>query len=664
MRRWSLPLWLLFGLAVLAASPSDARSRGQTVRVAVFNYYPAIFQDHDGTVKGFYVDLLAEIARQENLRIEYVPGSWSEGLERLKSGEVDLLTSVARTAERSVVMDFGQVPLLTVWGELYVPAASSLDSIQEVDGKKIAVMTNDFNARHFIELVQKFGFHCDFIEEPSFEQVFQAVRQGRADGGVANVVFGAAKHADYGLKATEVIFNPFDIYFTVAKDRNGELLATLDHYLDSWRTQGDSLYHQARLKWSRGAAAPTEVLPAWVFQAAAGLALLVAAGLVFILLLRRQVRLKTEALVQRKARLQESNDMVHLLLNSTAEAIFGLDLQGRCTFCNAACLRMLGYAAPEQLIGKPMDDLIHLSRGDETAGELNFCAIASGLKLGKEFHVDLALLRRVDGTSFAAEYWSYPIRREGQVLGAVVTFIDITERKRAEAALHQKNAELERFVYTVSHDLKSPLVTVKSFLGLLAQDLAANDGPEIEKDMSYLNAAAETMNNLISDLLLLSRAGRELGPAVEIAFQELVRQTLAALAGRFVDLAAEIRLVDEAVPLYGDPVRLGQIWSNLIENAVKYRGNSPLKLQIGVETQGQERVFFVCDNGVGIAPADREKIFGLFEQLDRRSEGSGLGLSLVQKIVESYQGRIWVESAGLGQGSCFKFTLPKAVKPN
>lgn len=664
MRGWALPLGLLLGLAVLAAVPSAAgEGLPRTVRVAVFNYYPAIFQDADGTVKGFYVDLLAEIAGQENLRVEYVPGSWSEGLERLQRGEVDLLTSVARTREREAAMDFGQVPLLTVWGELYVPAASNLDSIPKVAGKKIAVMTSDFNAQNFITLVRKFGFHCEFVEEPSFDQVFEAVRQGRADGGVANVVYGAARHGDYGLKASGVIFSPFEIYFAVAKGRNNELLATLDHYLNSW-SQGDSPYYRARLKWYLGTVGATAGLPTWVYQLAAGFALLTIAALVFILLLRRQVRLKTEALVQREARLQESSDLVRLLLDSTAEAIFGLDLQGRCSFCNAACLRLLGYAAPEQLIGTPMHQLIHPRRRDGAALEAEEDALAQGLALGEEIHGDQELLWRADGSSFPAEYWCYPIRRQGQVLGAVVTFIDITDRKRAEAALQQKNTELERFVYTVSHDLKSPLVTITSFLGLLAQDLAANDGPEIEKDMNYLTTAAETMSKLIDELLLLSRAGRQLGPAVEISFQDLVRQTLDSLAGRFVDLDVEIKLADAADPLYGDPVRLGQVWSNLIENAVKYRGDSPLTIRIGEDIQGRERVFFVGDNGVGIAPADQEKVFGLFEKLDRRSEGSGLGLALVKKIVESYQGRIWVESAGPGQGSCFRFTLPQAVEPN
>ncbi len=115
--------------------------------------------------------------------------------------------------------------------------------------------------------------------------------------------------------------------------------------------------------------------------------------------------------------------------------------------------------------------------------------------------------------------------------------------------------------------------------------------------------------------------------------------------------------------LFGDRPRLVEIWQNLVENAVKYMGEQPApRLTIGLERQGEETVFFVCDNGMGIDPRYHDKIFGIFEKLDPKSEGTGIGLAIVKRIVELYQGKIWVESAGLGQGACFRFTLPGAVK--
>lgn len=655
MRVLGRALLLLLGLTLALTTPVPAREPApQVVRVGVFNYYPAIFLDADGVVKGFYVDMLAEIARREGWRIDYVPGSWSQGLERLKAGEVDVLTSVAKTGERAEFMDFGGTPLLTVWGELYVPQASTLGSIADLEGKTIAVMKGDFNARNFIELVQKFGVRCEFVHLPSFDQVFEAVAQGRADGAVANMVFGSARHREYGLKATGVMFNPFDIYFAVAKGRNGELLATFDRYLETWRADGNSVYHQARLRWNQGLSPGAPGSP-WMARLASAGGVVLLGGLGFILWTRQHTSRK---LAQREARLQESTDMIRLLLDSTGEAIFGLDREGKATFCNAACLRLLGYDHAERLIGHNMHALLHHSRADGSPMAQDDCPIYQALRLGKGVHMDDGVFRRADGSGFPVECWSYPIRREGEWLGSVVTFIDISQRKQAEAALKQKNTELERFVYTVSHDLKSPLVTIKSFLGLLQQDLANNAVEDIDKDLAYLKGAADSMDRLISELLQLSRAGRELAPPVELGFQQVVNQSLAALAGYLVDPSIQINLAQQDVTLFGDPVRLGQIWSNLIENAVKYQGDRPLSLDIGFETVGGELVFFVRDNGIGIEPCNTEKVFGLFEKLDGRSEGSGLGLALVKKIVELYQGRIWVVSDGLGQGSCFRFTLP------
>ncbi|RQW88905.1 MAG: hypothetical protein EHM79_04785 [Geobacter sp.] len=145
-------------LLILLSSATLYAAEQRVLSVGAFNYYPAIFKDSDGAVKGFYVDALSEFGRRENVRFEYVYGSWSEGLERIKTGKVDLLTSVVYTDDRAKFLDYGTIPLLTVWGELYMPLSSEIFGIRGVQGAKIAVMKGDFNARHFIELVNKKPF--------------------------------------------------------------------------------------------------------------------------------------------------------------------------------------------------------------------------------------------------------------------------------------------------------------------------------------------------------------------------------------------------------------------------------------------------------------------------------------------------------------------------
>jgi len=239
---------------------------------------------------------------------------------------------------------------------------------------------------------------------------------------------------------------------------------------------------------------------------------------------------------------------------------------------------------------------------------------------------------------------------------------DITDRKRAEVALQEKNAELERFLYTASHDLKSPVVTIRTFLGYLEQDTAAGDAGRIEKDLRFIRAATDKMGQLLEELLEVSRVGRVVSPPVSITLKKLVEDALGAVAGRVAERGVTVKVGDTDMLLRGDRHRLAEIWQNLVENACKFMGDQKEpRVEIGVETRGAETVFFVRDNGIGIDPRYHAKVFNLFEKLDPRAEGTGLGLALVKRIVELHQGRIWVESLGQGQGACFCFTLPGAV---
>lgn len=252
---------------------------------------------------------------------------------------------------------------------------------------------------------------------------------------------------------------------------------------------------------------------------------------------------------------------------------------------------------------------------------------------------------------------------DGTQLGLVGISRDITERKEKEREIEAKNAELERFIYTVSHDLKSPLVTITSFLGYLETDIKIADVARIQQDIGYIRTAADKMGQLLSELLELSRVGRVIANPVLVDFQELVREALQLVAGHISERGVQVTVAQTPLLLHADRSRLVEIWQNLVENAVKYMGDQPRPcIEIGVELQGETPLFFVRDNGLGVEARYAEKIFGLFEKLDRQSEGTGLGLALVKRIVEMYGGTIRVESEGPGHGSCFRFTLPEALK--
>jgi signal transduction histidine kinase len=240
--------------------------------------------------------------------------------------------------------------------------------------------------------------------------------------------------------------------------------------------------------------------------------------------------------------------------------------------------------------------------------------------------------------------------------------LDVTERTLAEEELQKKNAEIEQFMYTVSHDLRSPLVTIKTFMGYLEKDLNEGDREQLAQDIQYIHGAADKMKLLLDELLEFSRIGRLETPPVTILYRDVLNDVLKTLAGVITEHAVDIHLPDTDLELFGEHTRLCQLWQNLIENAIKYRHNiSNPQIELGVQQVNGETVFSVSDNGIGIDPLYHGKIFGIFEKLDPKSPGAGLGLSMVQRIVENYGGRIWVESDGNCTGSCFRFTLPRVL---
>ena len=269
------------------------------------------------------------------------------------------------------------------------------------------------------------------------------------------------------------------------------------------------------------------------------------------------------------------------------------------------------------------------------------------------------------------EGFVYPIKDErGCIQQVVLIHNDISERVQAEAErealigeLETNNAELERFTYTVSHDLKSPLITIQGFLGFLEQDARAGNVERVQADIARISAAAQRMEQLLSELLELSRIGRMVNPSEQVSFEELAQEALYMMEGRLDQRGVEARIAPELLrpdgpTVYGDRPRLREVLDNLVDNAIKFMGSQPHpQVEIGVRHDEKERVFYVRDNGMGIDPPYHEKVFGLFEKLDAETDGSGVGLAIVKRIVQVHGGRVWVESEGAGQGSTFCFTL-------
>jgi signal transduction histidine kinase len=242
---------------------------------------------------------------------------------------------------------------------------------------------------------------------------------------------------------------------------------------------------------------------------------------------------------------------------------------------------------------------------------------------------------------------------------------EIAEREKAEKEreelinqLKLKNQELDRFAIAVSHDLKTPLITIAGYLGYLEKDMLAGNKERVSKNIGQINDAAKSMGKLVDEILDLSRIGRIHNPPRAVSFEDVVQEALKAAKGLLKANHVQVKVGSGFPIIYCDFTRIVQVVQNLITNAVKFMGKQidPL-IEINAEEKGSEFVFFVRDNGMGIDPKYHEQIFGLFNKLNADTEGLGIGLGIVKRIIEVHGGRIWVESE-LGKGASFYFTLP------
>jgi PAS domain S-box-containing protein len=359
--------------------------------------------------------------------------------------------------------------------------------------------------------------------------------------------------------------------------------------------------------------------------------------------------------------LRRAEENYRNIVENSAHGIFQSTPAGKYLSINSALARIYGYDSPEQFINSiseiPRQVYVEREERDRFMQALE-----------KEGHIYgfESRNRKKDGSIIWVSSNAHSVKDDaGNILYFEGTVEDITQRKEAEAErerllseLASKNAELERFVYTVSHDLKSPLVTIVGFLGYLEDDFQSGNMDALHKDVERIYRAAFKMQDLLQDLLDLSRIGRMMNPSESIPFNTLVDEALELTEGRLHERGVEVQVQPNLPFVYGDAKRLLELIQNLIDNAAKYMGDQPQpRIEIGFDGFEDGRpIFFVRDNGIGVAPEHHDQIFGLFNKLDPNVEGTGVGLALVKRIVEYHGGRIWVKSEA-GKGSTFLFTL-------
>ncbi|MCF7797374.1 MAG: transporter substrate-binding domain-containing protein [Lentisphaeria bacterium] len=291
-----LSLYLTLLLLLSLVFPHELLStENPTIRVGIYQNNPKIFIDESGNPSGIFVDILRQIALENDWSIHYVPGEWYECLERLESGEIDLMPDVAWSKERAEIYDFNEETVLNNWGQIYVPHDSEIETIPQLQGKTIAVMRGDYSYAEFRQNLADFGVSCKFLEVNSFEEVFQTLDAHEADAGIISRFFGIVDQRDHQVNATSIMCCPARLLFAVTKGDPKLLLSPIDASLATMKQYDNSIYYVAISRWLDR---PVEWhWPLWARYFLVFLAGVLAALIVAAITLKLQVRKITNELL-------------------------------------------------------------------------------------------------------------------------------------------------------------------------------------------------------------------------------------------------------------------------------------------------------------------------------------------------------------------------------
>ena len=363
--------------------------------------------------------------------------------------------------------------------------------------------------------------------------------------------------------------------------------------------------------------------------------------------------------------------MLSTVVDQSPVSVLITDPRGVIEYVNPHFSAVTGYDAHE-VIGRPAG----LIRSGETPPAVYkelWATIAGGRQWRGEFKN-----RKKNGDVHWEVVAISPIIDDAQqIVHYVSVKEDITFRKEAETriseanrALEQQaqqlravNAELEQFAYVASHDLRQPLRMVTSYLSLIERRLGDRLDEDLKTFFDFAIGGARRMDQLILDLLDYSRTGRRNTPFTPVDLAQAVAGSLADLEVAIAEAKAVVTVEDDLPTVLGEQLELTRLFQNLIGNAIKYRApDRAPRIAVECGPEADEWVVTVRDNGIGIAPEDRERAFMIFQRLVGHDayEGTGIGLAVCRKIVENHGGRIWIEDGTAGAGSCFRFTLPKA----
>ena len=333
---------LLATMAVCVLAASQANGEQRKVRVAIYQNAPKVFWEEDGRPQGFWIELTDAIAAAENWSVEYVPGTWPQGRERLEAGEVDLLVDVGYSEERAEFYDFNKIVVLNNWAQLYVRDGKTVDTLFDLADMRVAVLRGDISYGEFSETIREFGIPATFVETESFLDCFLKVQQGQADAALISRLFGYRNEGRFDVHRSSIICCPSRLHYALKKNWNKDLAAAIDVHLTQWKQTDHSPYHEAMNHWIGESA--RSGIPKWLFWVLKLIGALLLVFLAMTLMLRAQIRRRTRELAA-------SEEKYRTIFNNAQVGLFRIDIgNGDVIEANSVMARQYGYDSREEFI--------------------------------------------------------------------------------------------------------------------------------------------------------------------------------------------------------------------------------------------------------------------------------------------------------------------------